>query len=44
MLFCNENGEMKDSRCVDLNELGATLLSKGIAVNPDVSENMANFL
>lgn len=44
MLFCNENGEMKDNRCVDLNELGDTLKQRSIAVNADVSENMASFL
>ena len=44
MLFCNENGEMKDSRCVDLNELGQTLAAKGIPVSPDIQENMACFL
>ncbi len=44
MLFCNQDGEMREERSLDLVELGEILKNKGLNIHPDVNENMANFL
>ncbi|EAR95092.1 hypothetical protein TTHERM_00641200 (macronuclear) [Tetrahymena thermophila SB210] len=44
MMFCNENGEMKEERHVDLNDLGNELNKQKMDIAPEVCENLASFL
>lgn len=43
-LFTDEDGVMNESRCVDLNTMGQKLISKGLAIPPAISENLAALL
>ncbi len=44
MLFCDEKGQMIAERVVDMNSLGKVMNSCGIAVSPQVSQNMSSLL
>lgn len=43
-LFTDEDGVMNETRCVDLNTMGQKLISKGLAIPPAISENLAALL
>ena len=42
MLFCDESGQMKKERNIDLNSLGRIMNEQGILVSPQISQNMSS--
>ena len=42
MLFCDESGQMKKERNIDLNSLGKIMNEQGILVSPQISQNMSS--
>ena len=42
MLFCDETGQMRNERNIDLNSLGKIMNEQGILVSPQISQNMSS--